>query len=534
VDGDAVGDATVKGGVGLMSGGGQLMRRLVRAVQSGKLPRAGAPVGGGMGHDDGEGDHDVRNVQVNDPALDHITTFDPSVVVTRPFEFSTQSETSAVKDGDHVVVGYNSSATATVQFFPGFGLAFTKLMFSAFSVSHDGGRLGQRGKVGPDAATCARDPLAIDRRDASARVSAPPPRGQHDHRNKARIAARPSRGDDRGGRWIGQGVAGDRSDPTALDRAITSTSPGRASARLEHAPVRPQHGWRRTFSTRTPVRPVVEPELRLHSVLNPVVDLSTGRLITFLHFSGMDADNVRVLVSTTAGWRSALAFNVPGPFYPFPFPSVSPGLLNECAGGCIRNALVAGMDQGGGRFGLPRFRQATRLITQPHAAAARGAFTFVVNRSTSASFGDPNGGSDIIAVFSRDGGLTWTSTRVVASSAADPQHVHPALSLSDDAKKLTVSYYVQQADRRLRTDVATLKVDGGRLRRDDVGGLSSTAFDLTPSNIVRTPTTTTNYDRAVVSCYDIGEYQTLARSRSHDEDDDSVIAAWGDNRRTWL
>jgi hypothetical protein len=213
---------------------------------------------------------------------------------------------------------------------------------------------------------------------------------------------------------------------------------------------------------------------------------------------------------------------------------VTPGLLNDCTGGGIRNALVAGMDQGGGRFGLPRFRQATRLITQPHAAAARGTFAFVVNSSTSPTFGDPTAGSSINAVFSRDGGVTWTFTPVAASSPADPQHVHPALSLSDDAKKLTVSYYVQQADQRLRTDVATLKVDGRRLRVDDVGRLSSTAFDLTPSNVVRTPTTTTNYDRAVVSCYDIGEYQTLARSRSDDEDDDSVIAAWGDNRRTWL
>jgi hypothetical protein len=44
---------------------------------------------------------------------------------------------------------------------------------------------------------------------------------------------------------------------------------------------------------------------------------------------------------------------------------------------------------------------------------------------------------------------------VVASTAADPQHVHPAVSLSRDAKKLTVSYYVQQADGRLRTDVRT-------------------------------------------------------------------------------
>src|SRR5689334_13543340 len=64
------------------------------------------------------------NVQVNDPALDHITTFAPPIV-TRPFEFATQSETSAVRNGKHVVVGYNSSAGAVVENVPGIGLAFT-------------------------------------------------------------------------------------------------------------------------------------------------------------------------------------------------------------------------------------------------------------------------------------------------------------------------------------------------------------------------------------------------------------------------
>jgi hypothetical protein len=35
-----------------------------------------------------------------------------------------------------------------------------------------------------------------------------------------------------------------------------------------------------------------------------------------------------------------------------------------------------------------------------------------------------------------------------------------------------------------------------------------------------------------VSCYDIGEYQTLTGSGGEDGDS-GVIAAWGDNRRTW-
>jgi hypothetical protein len=104
--------------------------------------------------------------------------------------------------------------------------------------------------------------------------------------------------------------------------------------------------------------------------------------------------------------------------------------------------------------------------------------------------------------------------------------------LSTSGRTLTVSYYVQQADGRLRTDVATLQTEHGELRLENTAPLSTTAFDLTPSNVVRTPTATTNYDRTVVSCYDIGEYQTLTGSRGED-DDGGMIAAWGDNRRTW-
>ena len=83
---------------------------------------------------------------------------------------------------------------------------------------------------------------------------------------------------------------------------------------------------------------------------------------------------------------------------------------------------------------------------------------------------------------------------------------------------------------RLRTDVASLRINGGRLRLKNTSALSSTAFDLTPSNVVRTPTATTNFDRTIVPCYDIGEYQTLARSRDEGE---AVTAAWGDNRNSW-
>ncbi|HEX9573363.1 MAG TPA: hypothetical protein VF994_04665 [Myxococcales bacterium] len=167
-DGDGERDVTVKGAIAPRSSGGEMAQRLVRAVRSGLVPVRGAPAAGKESRGTGGGDDDAVNVQVNDPALDHIVTFDPAVVATRPFEFSTQSETSAVRDGKHVVVGYNSSAGTTVQFFPGFGLAFTRVLLSGFSTSHDGGRTWSSGFVPPvseDAPFTLGDPaLAIDRR----------------------------------------------------------------------------------------------------------------------------------------------------------------------------------------------------------------------------------------------------------------------------------------------------------------------------------------------------------------------------------
>jgi hypothetical protein len=547
VDGDAVGDATVKGGIGIMSAGGQLKQLFLRAAQSGTFPLTRVDGDRDESRADGDGLDDGGNVLVNDPALDHIVSFDPKVIVTRPFEFSTQSETSAVKDGRHVVVGYNSSADATVQFFPGAGLAFTKVMFSGYSVSHDGGETWKSGFVPAVSAAApftSGDPsLAMDRHGnifyASLGVTGDGKHGaliinkSSDHGDTFGAATVVVVDDGSDKEWLAIGK-----DPTVPSRDnlyVTWTSFLASSSQLHLA--RSIDGGA-TWSSKTLFAPADDTKNSAFiQFSSPVVDQSSGRLyIPFLHFSDGDADNVRVLVSDDGGATfKFLAFNIAGALDAFAYPNVTPGRLNDCTGGGIRNTLVAGLDQGGGRFGLPRFKQTTRLITQPQAVADEGRFAFVVNTSTSTIFGDPSAGSEIKVVFSRDGGKTWTTTRVAASTGADPQHVHPAISMSEGDHRLTISYYVQQADERLRTDFATLEVHGKSLEVEDHGHLSSTAFDLTPNNVVRTPTSTTNYDRTVVTCYDIGEYQTLARSRRSDESDEDggVIAAWGDNRRTW-
>jgi hypothetical protein len=530
-------------GAGIRSVGGQLAR--LAHAPSNHGSQTGSPVSGASifhGHDE---DGIEVNRQVNDPALDHIVTFPASQIVTRPFEFATQSETSAVKVGRDVVVGYNTSAGANVQFFPGVGLAFTQLLFSGFSTSHDGGKTWKSGFVPPvsaDAPFTFGDPaLATDRRgnifyaslgtDAQGVDNTLIINKSTDHGTTFGPATVVvvDNGSDK--EWMAIGR-----DPKVFFRDniyITWTSFQANSSELHLA--RSVDGGQ-TFTTKTLFAPVDDGvNSAFIQFSNPVVDESTGRLyVPFLHGGDLDADNIRVLVSDDGGDTfHFLAFNIPGAVDAFAFPNVQPGVLNDCTGGGVRNVLFQGADQGGGRFGLPRYKQATRLITQPHAVAANGVFAFVVNSSTSASFGDPNAGSEIRLVVSANGGKSFRDPVTIArSNAADPHHVHPAISVSPFGHQLTVSYYVQQANQRLRTDVAKILLSGtGRVVFTRTMGLSNTDFDITPSNVVRTPTATTNFDRTITTCYDIGEYQTLARSRFGDTDD--IIAAWGDNRKTW-
>ena len=546
-DGEDDGDATVKGNV--RSAGGQMAHKLQRAVQSGLVPLPFSRVRGQQHEGDHEGDV-ALNVQVNDPALDHVVTFDPAVVVTRPFEFSTQSETSVVTNGRHIVVGYNSSAGAVVEFFPGFGLFFTQLLFTAFSTSHDGGHTWTSGFVPPvssDSPFTFGDPsLAMDRRGNIYYASL----GTDAAGNGALIVNKSAdngstfgtasvvvldEGSDK--EWLAIGP-----DPKVRGRDnlyVTWTSFTDTGSEL-HLATSIDGG--QTWSTKLLFAPADDGvNSAFIQFSNPVVDTSSGRLyIPFLHFSDTDADNVRVLVSDDGGRHFRfLAFNAPGAVDAFAYPNVTPGVLNDCGTGGIRNSLHQGPSVGPGRnIGIPNFRyiQATRLITQPTTAVSRGRLLIALNSSTSPFFDDVRAGSEIKVLFSNDGGNSWAAPlRVAASTAADPNHVHPAISLSQDGSTAYVGYYAQQANEQLRADMATLSIGSKKVRLAGTTGLSDTPFDLTPSNIPRpTPTNpfeTTNYDRAIAHCYDIGEYMSVAAGG--DEDDGGPLAAWGDNRNTW-
>ena len=482
------------------------------------------------------------NVQINDPSLDNIQSF-PG---TRPFEESTQSETSIVRIGQHVVVGYNTSAGQPIIEIDGQFFA-TQILFSGFSTSHDGGKTWKSGFVTPPPGSVATfgDPaLATDRKGTIYYASLA---GDADFNTVIGIG----KSTDFGNTWSPMKIAftdngADKDwiavgpDPTAPARDnvyVTWTRFGEETG-SELMLSRSIDGGA-TFTTRSLFAPAGDAFFsNFIQASNPVVDASSGRLyIPFLHFSLFDADAVRTLVSDDGGVTFRfLAFNQAGAPDAFAYMNVTPGELIDCGrnNGGFRLVLHQGPDQGGGQFGLARYKNATRLLTQPAAAAVRGAFFIALNSSTSPFVGDPDGHSQIVALYSKDGGATWAAPLVVAAaSTAEPQHVHPAVAVSQNGNRLNVAYYTQQADEKLRTDVATLHVDGNQLRLEGRGSLSAVSFDLTPSNIAfpipGNAAFTTNYDRTVRACYNIGEYMSVTSG----DDGKGVVAAWGDNRRSW-
>ena len=546
VDGDSQGDVTVKGGIALRSAGGELGLRLQTAIQTGVVPIQNNSNGGQGQSGNGSHSSDSVNVQVNDPALDHVVT----IAGTRPFEFSTQSETSVTSNGQHILVGYNSSAKTVVEKI-GTRLFFTQVLLSGYSVSHDGGKSWTSGflpSVSPAVPITLGDPsVAKDRQgnffyaslgvDGSGR-SALIVNKSSDNGNSfgaATVVAVDSGSDKE---WLAIGP--DPGSPQRDNLYVTWTSFRTNSA---HQTIASQLWLARstdggvTWSSKALFAPVDDGvNSSFIQFSNPVVDASTGRLyVPFLHFSDGNADNVRVLVSDDGGVTfHFLAFNVPGAPDAFAFPNVTPGAINDCGPGGFRNILHQGSSLGPGRLpGSFRYVQATRLVTQPSAAAFRGRVVIALQSSTSAFFGDPAAGSFVQILYSQDGGSSWAAPLVIApSTSADPQHVHPSIALEQNGNQATVAYYVQQADGRLRTDVATLHVNGNHLRLDQTSGLSTTPFDLTPNNIPLNPSgsITTNYDRLIASCYDIGEYLSVT---GNDSDNKGAYAAWGDNRNTW-
>jgi hypothetical protein len=263
---------------------------------------------------------------------------------------------------------------------------------------------------------------------------------------------------------------------------------------------------------------------------NPFVDPANGTLyVPFLHFSNSDTDFIQVMVSHDGGDTfSFLHFNIAGTPDPTLLPLVQPGELIDCGtNGGFRLTVHSGADQGGGRFGLHRYRDASRLTVQPAFAARNGILYLAWSQSDSPFFGDPSSHSNIMFIRSNDSGQTWTTPiQVNPTSSNDVQHVLPALAIDSDPQSVHITYYTQHADGGIDVDMANSHDRGTTFPANRLVRVSSVTTALPPTNTVVSGNLTTNYDRAIRPCYALGEYQSVesANGRLH--------VAWGDMRNT--
>lgn len=484
-----------------------------------------------------------RNVQVNDPALDRIYR----VPGQRPFEESTQSETTIASFGKDIVVGYNSSADQPVVAVSPDGFRYLHRHLSGYSASHDGGKTWTSGFVppAPGSRFTFGDPsvgvdragnfyyvsLGTDAANRDALIVNKSTNGGRSFAPAVVIALDP--GSDK--EWLAVGP--DPEDSARDNLYVAWTSFQRGGSQLRFA--KSTDGGASWTSQRTLFAPTDGGPAGMSSYIqfaNPTVDASSGRLyLPFLHFSNFDADFVKVLVSDDAGATFQFSeFNAPGAPDKYGFPNVTPGTDADCGTtGGVREVLHQGDALGGGRFGLPRYLYATRLITQPSAVAVRGRLFISINSSTSPVGGDPDSRSFIKLLYSLDGGATWgLPLTVVPATDAEPQHVHPAISADENGERIYVAYYTQQDDEQLRVDLVAGAVTATGIRFEKTASrVSSVAFDLTPSNIpypiAGNPFLTTNYDRPLRPCYNLGEYMGITLT------EEGLLAAWGDNRNPW-
>jgi len=475
------------------------------------------------------------NIQINDPGLDNIQTFEGR----RPFVNYTQSETSAAAFEQNIVVGYNSSAAQTFSFLPPL-LIRTGWTISGYSTSNDGGKTWASGFIPPAAGSTFTfgDPsLAVDRAgnfyyatlgdDGLGNFTIQVNKSTDGGRTFAapKIVQVDNGGDKE---WLTVGP--DPSDPTKDDLYVTWTSfqPSGVQLRMGTSTDGGQ-----TWTSKTIYAPSTNPDPTFPTnalqFSNPYVDPANGALyVPFLHFSNSDTDFIQVMVSYDGGTTfSFLNFNVPGAPDSTLLPLVQPGELIDCGNGGLRLTIHSGADQPGGRFGLHRYRYATRLTVQPAFAARNGILYMAWSQSDSSVFGDPNSHSNIMFIRSSNGGQTWTSPiQVNPTVAGDTQHVLPSLTLDNDPQSVHVSYYTQHSDGGIDVDLANSHDRGSTFPTNRTVRVTGVTSALPPTNNVISGFSTTNYDRSIQPCYALGEYQSVESANGH------LYVAWGDTRNT--
>jgi len=476
------------------------------------------------------------NVQVNDPSLDFTQQF----TGFRPFLHATQSETSVAAHGRNIVASYNSSAGMHLIQIDPVTLAFDRLQIGGFSTSTDGGKTFTSGffpGVEGLPFTFGDPSIDVDRKgnfffaqlgeDTNGNGTVQVNKSTDGGRTWGNAAvAAVDDGSDK--EWLAVGPDPFHKSQDNVYVTWTSFQPTGSELRFTKSTDGGQ-----TWTSKTLFAPGPDPDpthpQNFIQFSNPVVDSITGTLyIPFVHFSNADTDFIQLLVSRDGGNTFSFAtFNVPGALDPTLLPIVQPGEITDCGGGGIRLVLHIGSNVGGGRFGLARYVQSTRLIVQPGIAARAGVVYLAWNQSTSPFFGDPNGNSNIMFMRSEDGGKTWTSPLQVNASG-DPHHVHPSLTIGDDPQSVHIAFYTQHADGTIDVDMANSHNRGNSFAANRTVRITPSSMVLPPTNIpiptASNPFRTTNYDRNIVPCYALGEYLSARAANGQ------VYVEFGDTR----
>jgi|KBSMisStandDraft_5_1062788.scaffolds.fasta_scaffold01260_13 hypothetical protein len=501
------------------------------------LPDSAAPVSGGSTVPQVQLRGD--NVQVNDPSLDYIQIF-PGF---RPFVHFTQSEVSAAASGRHVVTTYNNSAGIHVTPNPsGPGLIVDRVRLSGFSVSHDGGQTWASGFMPPAAGATQTfgDPsVGVDRHGVFyfANLGADSLGRGTIQVNKSTdggstwsdgVIVQVDNGSDKEWLAVGPDPARKNSDNVY----VTWTSFQTAACELRFG--RSTDGGA-TWTAKTIFVPTADPNpahpTNCLQFSNPVVDSVTGTLyVPFLRFSNADQDFIQMMISDDAGETFRFAtFNIPGAPDATLLPVTQPGELTSCGTNNLRLTIHGTTNTGPGQFGLPRYVNASRMILQPALAARNGTLFLAWSNSTSSSYGDPAGNSNVLFIRSADGGRTWSDPAQVNPSVGDKQHVLPSLAIGDNPNSVHITYYTQHGNDTLDLDMANSHDGGISFPVDRTVRVTAASMNLPPTNIRLSDApafAATNYDRQIAVCYALGEYQSVTTANG------SVYAAWGDTRNT--
>jgi hypothetical protein len=477
------------------------------------------------------------NVQVNFPSGDYVQQF-PGF---RPFVHATQSEVSMAAFGKTLVAGYNNSAGIHMSPNPsGPGLIVDRVQLSGVAASSDGGQTWTNGFLPPshNASETFGDPsVGVDR---------------HGVFYYATLAANASghstvqvNSSSNGGSTWSEGVIVQQDD--ASDKEWLAVGPDPAHKNRDNVYVtwtsfqdsacelrfgRSLDGGA-TWIAKTIFVPGASPTptnpQNCLQFSNPVVDGVTGTLyVPFLRFSNADQDFIQMMVSDDAGETFHFAtFNVPGAPSTTVLPVTQPGEATACGGTNIRLTIHGSLNAGPGRFGFPRYVNASRMTVQPAAAARNGMVYLAWSSSSGNSFGSA-AGSDVWFLRSNDGGQTWSpKVRVNPAVGTDKHHVLPSLAIDQDPNSVHVSYYTQHTDSSIDLDMANSHDSGDTFAADRTIRVTETSFFLPPTNIPLSNApafAATNFDRNIQVCYSLGEYQGITTANG------SVYVGWGDAR----